>query len=483
MYEAARDRLGAGPHASRSATGSTSTSRARAAPGWTRRSCSPARRRASEADAADPRPTHVADSLGGARAGGVASSARMDRPGLPDRQPARRRRPRRAAAARASRPRCARTGCAFRVERTTSMEHARELAREARDGGRDRRRRWAATGSPARSRASCATATACSPCSPAGAGTTSRASSASPFDPVGGRATLLAAGSERRIDLAEAGGRVYLGILSAGLRLRRAADRQLERGCQLGTLVYAYGALRALRALEAGRTGTVTVDGERARVHRVLRGGGELRRVRRRHVPRAGRRARRRPARRRADRRASPSARYLRGLPRVFKGTHVDEPGDHAPARPRGHVPAPTGRSPPTRTATRSPSCPLTVRVAARRAAGGGAAMMRLAAGRGRRARRSARSRAPPAAAAARRCPARCSRASSRTRSAGSRARLERGSVVISATNGKTTTAAMVASILERTGARLVHNRAGREHGGRRRQRAGRRRRAAAAAR
>ena len=38
---------------------------------------------------------------------------------------------------------------------------------------------------------------------------------------------------------------------------------------------------------------------------------------------------------------------------------------------------------------------------------------------------------------------------------------LDRGSVVISATNGKTTTAAMVASVLERTGARLVHNRAG----------------------
>jgi UDP-N-acetylmuramyl tripeptide synthase len=39
--------------------------------------------------------------------------------------------------------------------------------------------------------------------------------------------------------------------------------------------------------------------------------------------------------------------------------------------------------------------------------------------------------------------------------------RLPRGSVVISATNGKTTTAAMVSSILERTGAQLVHNRAG----------------------
>ncbi len=39
--------------------------------------------------------------------------------------------------------------------------------------------------------------------------------------------------------------------------------------------------------------------------------------------------------------------------------------------------------------------------------------------------------------------------------------RLEHGSAVISATNGKTTTAAMVAKILERRGRALVHNRAG----------------------
>jgi lipid II isoglutaminyl synthase (glutamine-hydrolysing) len=39
--------------------------------------------------------------------------------------------------------------------------------------------------------------------------------------------------------------------------------------------------------------------------------------------------------------------------------------------------------------------------------------------------------------------------------------RLGRGSLVISATNGKTTTAAMIAAILERGGTRLVHNRAG----------------------
>jgi UDP-N-acetylmuramyl tripeptide synthase len=39
--------------------------------------------------------------------------------------------------------------------------------------------------------------------------------------------------------------------------------------------------------------------------------------------------------------------------------------------------------------------------------------------------------------------------------------RLDRGSVLVSATNGKTTTAAMVASILERHGVELVHNQAG----------------------
>jgi lipid II isoglutaminyl synthase (glutamine-hydrolysing) len=40
-------------------------------------------------------------------------------------------------------------------------------------------------------------------------------------------------------------------------------------------------------------------------------------------------------------------------------------------------------------------------------------------------------------------------------------ARLSRGSVVVSATNGKTTTAAMVASVLGRAGISVVHNRAG----------------------
>jgi UDP-N-acetylmuramyl tripeptide synthase len=40
-------------------------------------------------------------------------------------------------------------------------------------------------------------------------------------------------------------------------------------------------------------------------------------------------------------------------------------------------------------------------------------------------------------------------------------ARLPQGCAIISATNGKTTTAAMAASVLERAGIELVHNRAG----------------------
>jgi UDP-N-acetylmuramyl tripeptide synthase len=40
-------------------------------------------------------------------------------------------------------------------------------------------------------------------------------------------------------------------------------------------------------------------------------------------------------------------------------------------------------------------------------------------------------------------------------------ARLERGAVLVSATNGKTTTSAMLAAALERAGQRVVHNRAG----------------------
>ena len=67
----------------------------------------------------------------------------------------------------------------------------------------------------------------------------------------------------------------------------------------------------------------------------------------------------------------------------------------------------------------------------------------------------------PPGAAAGPRCPARLLLRLEPDAIARLATRLDGGSIVISATNGKTTTAAMVSAILERTGTRLVHNRAG----------------------
>ena len=90
-----------------------------------------------------------------------------------------------AAAAARRRGRAARAGASrFRVERTTSMDHARELAREAAAQRARSWRRWAATGSPARSRASCATATALLAVLPGGRGNDFARKLGIPSDPV-----------------------------------------------------------------------------------------------------------------------------------------------------------------------------------------------------------------------------------------------------------------------------------------------------------
>ena len=107
-------------------------------------------------------------------------------------------------------------------------------------------------------------------------------------DPVEA-AKLLQTGQERRIDLAEAGGQTYLGILSAGFDsdVSRIA---LETRLKLGTFVYTYGVLRAILQLARG----VLERHDRRRaglVRRLLGRGRELGRVRRRHVPRARRRS------------------------------------------------------------------------------------------------------------------------------------------------------------------------------------------------
>ena len=130
MYEAARDRLGPGrvlavgdrldvDVAGARRAGLDSRARAHrrhvARRGRRRRSASPT-----------PWPTRSPRSCS-LTASSLPGSHGPRRP--PDRQPVRRRRPRRRGCCPRSRPRCARTASRFRVDRTTSIEHARELAR------------------------------------------------------------------------------------------------------------------------------------------------------------------------------------------------------------------------------------------------------------------------------------------------------------------------------------------------------------------
>ncbi len=444
----------------RSATGSTSTSPARAAPGSTARSCSPAATGRAEAEAAEPRADArrrlarraraAADLLGCGAAHGPA-------PALPHRQPQRRPRPRRAAAARRSRRRCGRAGSPFRVERTHSLAHARELARDALDRGRGGRRRWAATGCSARSPASCAAPTACSACCPAGAATTSRASSASariPSAPATCSRRPRARDRRRRRrrrDLPRASPRPGSTPTS-----RTSPTPRASRSARL---IYVYATLRAPARLAPAPTGRSWSTARRrpspgysvAVANSGVFGGGMY------LVP--GRVARRRPARRRAARAPAPSGATSSSLPQGVQGharrrardlTFLRAREVALPRRPpvrrlrrrrpdRGPARHHQGRA--ARAEGARPVTLLGPKVAAAKAVG----RVVRAAGRGGGTSLPGKvlTRLEPHAIGllARGC--------------------AHGSAVISATNGKTTTAAMTASILERTGETLVHNRAG----------------------
>ena len=335
-----------------------------------------------------------------------------------------------------------------------SIEHARELARAARDarrgGGRDGRRRARRRG---RGRAA-RRATACWRCSPAGAATTSRASSGS-----------AATRSRRRrprdrprapIDLAEAGGRPSSASSAPASTptCRRSPTRTRLRS---GTLVYLYGALRALRRWRPAHW-EVELDGAPPRVHAATRW--------RWPTPASSAAAcgwRPTPSSTTACSTSSLHARQAEAaLPtRPHQGVQR-HPRRRAevrdPARPRGRRSAPTARS---RLRRRRPDRrpPGHGEDRARRLAGDRAVRLLAGLARGRaRGRRLARA---AGRGAARRCPGKVLMRAEPHAIARLAARLPRGSVVISATNGKTTTAAMVAAILERTGTRLVHNRAG----------------------
>jgi YegS/Rv2252/BmrU family lipid kinase len=214
-------------------------------------------------------------------------------------------------------------GLRFRVERTSSMEHARECARVAGAAGEIVAAMGGdgLTGAVAGELRDGAGVLAVLP---GGRGNDFARKLGIPADPVA--ACALLRNAERRIDLADVGGRTYLGILSAGLDSdanRLANDNTLP----LGTAVYAYAALRALAAWKPARW-TVSIDGDTrefdgysvAVSNSGVYGSGMY------LVPDA-----------RLDDGlldivlcdAIPKRRYLVNLPRVFKGTHVNEPGMH----------------------------------------------------------------------------------------------------------------------------------------------------------
>ena len=213
-------------------------------------------------------------------------------------------------------------GIVFRVDRTKSIEHARELAREALAAGE----LAAAMGGDGLAGAVAGEfkgADGVMALLPGGRGNDLARKLEIGHDPVAA-VDVLAAGRERRIDVAEAGGRTYVGILSAGFDSR---VNEIANGTRLplGTLVYAYGALRALASWKPARW-EVTIDraehsftGYAVAVSNsgVFGGGMWL-------VPDA-----------RLDdglldvvfTEDRPRAGYLRGLTKVFKGEHVHEPG------------------------------------------------------------------------------------------------------------------------------------------------------------
>ena len=212
-------------------------------------------------------------------------------------------------------------GCSFRVERTRSIEHARELARAARDAGEVA----AAMGGDGLMGAVAGELRGTDGVLgvvPGGRGNDWARKLGIAEDPETA-AGVIAAGNVCTVDVALAGERTYLGIASAGIDSDVQVIANATR-LPLGGLVYVYGTLRALAGWKPARW-TVTVDGE---THHftgysvavansgVFGGGMQL-------VPGASIEDGRLDVVLGAH---AAKRRYLRLLGKVFKGEHVSDP-------------------------------------------------------------------------------------------------------------------------------------------------------------
>lgn len=213
-------------------------------------------------------------------------------------------------------------GIRFRVERTTGLEHARELAREA----SEREEVAVAMGGDGLVGAvagELVTTGGLLGVLPGGRGNDFARKLGIGQD-VAAAVAVVAAGAERSVDVADCDGRIYLGIASAGLDSDCQVIANSTR-LPLGRLVYVYSVLLALSHWKSAHW-KLTVDGvphecdgySVAVANSGVFGGGMY------LVP---------------DARLEDGLldvvfstevtkrRYLANIPKVFKGEHVNEPG------------------------------------------------------------------------------------------------------------------------------------------------------------
>ena len=292
-----------------------------------------------------------------------------------------------------------------------------------------------------------------------------------PLEPVAA-CDVLARGAVRGSTSAIVGSRTFIGIASCGFDSdanRIANETRVVRG----NLVYAYGAIRALLSWRPAQF-DVLIDGDASRrvtgytvaaANSKAYGGGMM------LAPDASLEDGLLDVVIVGD---VPKLRFLRLLPTVFKGTHMHQPNVevlraaevkisadrpftmYADGDPIAELPVDRARDSGRGPGDRAAMTVLSMKIAAARAVGGLA--RRAGRGGGTSLPGKVLMRLEPHAIGE------------------LAARLPLGSAVISATNGKTTTAAMTASVLERAGITLGSQPRRRQHGRRRRLDAARRR-------